>query len=86
VILFAVNDQREAIDHPLDFSAFGRHSQTLEVWTLADTRHAGEPDATNSFADPDRVMPVRSTFEAASPQFTYHFPPLSLTVMRWSVR
>ena len=49
VILFAVNDQREAIERPLDFSAFGRDGQTLEVWTLADTRDAGEPDATNSF-------------------------------------
>jgi alpha-L-arabinofuranosidase len=86
VILFAVNDQREAIERPLDFSAFGRDGQTLEVWTLTDTRHAGEPDATNSFADPDRVVPVRSTFEAAAPRFNYRFPPLSLTVVRWSVR
>jgi alpha-N-arabinofuranosidase len=86
VVLFAVNDQREAIDRPLDFSAFGRDGQMIEVWTLTDTRNAGEPDATNSFGDPDRVVPVRSAFEAASPRFTYQFPPLSLTVMRWSGR
>jgi alpha-L-arabinofuranosidase len=86
VMLFAVNDQREPIERPLDFSAFGRAGQTLEVWTLTDTRHAGEPDVTNSFGDPERVVPVRSTFEAASPRFAYPFPPLSLTVMRWLVR
>jgi alpha-L-arabinofuranosidase len=86
VVLFAINDQREPIERPLDFSAFGRDAQTLEVWTLADTRHAGEPDVTNNFADPERVVPTRSTFEAASPRFSYAFPPLSLTVMRWVVR
>jgi alpha-N-arabinofuranosidase len=83
VILFAVNDQRASIERPLDFSAFGRGGQTLEVWTLADTRHAGEPDATNSLGDADRVSPIRSTYEAGSPRFSYPFPPLSLTVMRW---
>jgi alpha-N-arabinofuranosidase len=86
VILFAVNDPRESIERPLDFSAFAGEGQTLEVWTLTDTRHAGEPDATNSFSDPERVTPVRSTFEAGSPRFTYPYPPLSLTVMRWRVR
>ncbi len=86
VVLFAVNDQREAIERPLDFSAFGRDGQAFDVWTLADTRKAGEPDATNSFADPERVVPVHSTRAAASPRFTYRFPPLSLTVMRWDVR
>lgn len=86
VVLFAVNDQREAIERPLDFSAFGREGQTVEVWTLADTRSAGEPDATNSFAEPERVVPTRSTFEAGSARFNYTFPPLSLCVLRWSLR
>ncbi len=86
VILLAVNDRLEAVTRPLDFSAFGPDGQTLEVWTLADTKHAGEPDVTNSFADPDRLVPTRSTFAAASPRFDYAFPPLSLTVLRWSVR
>jgi alpha-L-arabinofuranosidase len=86
VMLFAVNDGREPIERPLDFSAFGQNGQTLEILTLTDTRHAGEPDVTNRFADPERVVPIRSTLNAASPRFTYPFPPLSLTVMRWSVR
>ena len=45
VILFAVNDRAEPIERPLDFSAFGSEGQAIEVWTLADTRQAGEPDA-----------------------------------------
>ncbi len=60
VVLLAVNDRLEPVSRPLDFSAFGRDGQTLEVWTLADTKHAGEPDVTNNFADPERVVPVRS--------------------------
>ncbi len=86
VILFAVNDRAEPIERPLDFSAFGREGQAIEVWTLADTRQAGEPDATNTFADPDRVVPARSTYKAASPRFSYHFPRFTLTVMKWSVQ
>jgi alpha-N-arabinofuranosidase len=86
VILLAVNDRLEAVTRPLDFSAFGHDGQELEVWTLADTKHAGEPDVTNSFADPDRVIPTRSTFAASSPRFEYGFPPLSLTVLRWAIR
>ena len=81
VVLFAVNPGLEAISRPLDFSAFGVKGQELEAWTLADTRNAGEPDAANSFDAPERVVPRRSTVVAASPRFTYRFPPLSLSVL-----
>ena len=57
--------------------------RSFEAWTLADTRNAGEPDAANSFNAPERVVPRRSTVVAASPRFTYRFPPLSLSVLRW---
>ncbi|HWE39291.1 MAG TPA: alpha-L-arabinofuranosidase C-terminal domain-containing protein [Isosphaeraceae bacterium] len=85
VVLLAVNDGPEPVVRPLDFSAFGRDGQELEVWTLADSRQAGEPDATNGFADLDRIAPRRSTFPAAGPRFEYRFPALSLTVLRWRV-
>jgi hypothetical protein len=55
------------------------------VWTLTDTKHAGEPDVVNSFAEPGRVVPVASKFRAAA-RFDYRFPALSLTVLRWKVR
>jgi alpha-N-arabinofuranosidase len=85
VVLLAVNDGLDPIMRPLDLSAFGKDGQDVEIWTLTDTKHAVEPDVTNSFGDPERVVPVRSTFRAPSPKFDYSFGPLSLTVLRWRV-
>jgi alpha-N-arabinofuranosidase len=89
VVLMAVNDQLKTIEHRLDFSAFetkgsGRR-QEIEVWTLADTQNAGEPDVTNTFAEPERIVPRRTSFTVASSQFEFRFPPLSLTVLRWVI-
>jgi alpha-N-arabinofuranosidase len=84
--LFAVNAALEDVTRPLDLSAFGDGGQEADVWTLADTKHAGEPDVTNSFAEPGRVVPVASKFRTASARFGYRFPALSLTVLRWKVR
>jgi alpha-L-arabinofuranosidase len=86
VALFAVNDTRAEITCPLDFSAFGTKGQRIAVWTLADRQHAGEPDVANSFAEPERVAPVRGTWRAHAARVDYPFPPLSLTVLRWKVR
>lgn len=83
VILFAVNDTLQDMTRSLDFSSFGAKGQKVSVWTLADSRKAGEPDVTNSFSDPRRVVARKSTFEARSPRFAYRFPALSLTVLRW---
>ena len=85
VVLFAVNDTLASIARPLDFSAFGTAGRRLAVWTLTDRRHAGEPDVANSFAEPERVAPVRATFRAHAARFDYPFPPLSLTVLRCQV-
>jgi alpha-N-arabinofuranosidase len=84
--LFAVNPSLSAVSRPLDLSAFDVAGQDAAVWTLADTRHAGEPDVTNSFAEPQRVVPVESKFHTGSAQFVYRFPPLSVTVLRWRLR
>ena len=90
VIVLAVNDGLAAVTRLLDFSAHARsEGKTLpavEVWTLGDTHHAGEPDATNSFAEPERVATRRSTFTPGSVRFDYRFPPLSLTVLKWPLR
>jgi len=83
VVFFAINSSTEDITRPLDFSAFGAQGQSVEVWTLEDRDHAGEPDAANSFGDPERIATRPSTFPAATPQFAYRFPKLSLTVLRW---
>jgi alpha-N-arabinofuranosidase len=84
--LFAVNATTRDVTRPLDLSAFGEGGQEATVWTLTDTRHAGEPDVANSFAEPDRVVPVETKFRAASARFDYRFPALSLTVIQWRVQ
>jgi len=86
VVLFVVNDTLSAATCPLDFSAFGSNGQSVAVWTLTDRQHAGEPDVANSFAEPERVVPVQATFRAHAARFDYPFPPLSLTVLRWKVK
>ena len=86
LVLFAVNPTQSEISRPLDLTAFGNGGQDAKVWTLADTRRAGEPDVANSFDAPDRVIAVESTFQADAAKFNYRFPPLSLTVLRWVVK
>ena len=84
--MFIVNDTLAVITCPLDFSAFGSGGRGMAVWTLTDRQHAGEPDVANSFAEPERVTPVQTTFRARAARFDYPFPPLSLTVLRWKVK
>ncbi len=87
VILFAINDGLVPITRTLDFSAFkGDHAQghRVEMWRLSDQKAAGEPDATNNFAEPERITSRNiGTMLPASPRFEYQFPPLSLTVLKW---
>jgi hypothetical protein len=75
------------IARPLDFSAFagdGGQAHRLVVWTLADSKGAGEPDATNTFAEPERITSSqRVVIAPQSPRFAFQFPALSLTVLRW---
>jgi alpha-N-arabinofuranosidase len=85
VTLFAVNPGLEEITRSLDFSAFGAEGQTVAVWTVADRDRAGEPDMANSFADPERVTAVQTSLQVPAAKFTFRFPALSLTVLRWRV-
>ena len=85
VVLLAVNAELRDVARRLDLSAFGDGAQEVDTWTLHDRRHSGEPDAVNSFDDPERVAPERSRFQAASSRFEYTFPALSVTEMRWRV-
>jgi alpha-L-arabinofuranosidase len=84
--LFAVNPTLAEIKRPVDLSAFGDQGQEAEVWTLADTKQAGEPDVSNSFAEPERATAIASKFRATAARFEYRFPALSLTVLRWKTR
>jgi alpha-L-arabinofuranosidase len=86
VTLFAVNAGLSDVTRPLDLTAFGDAAQDVEVWTLADRRKAGEPDVSNSFGDRERVAVTASRLQAPSGCFSYCFPALSLTVLRWRVK
>ncbi len=87
VILFAVNDSLVPISRPLDFSAFagdGSEGHRVVVWTLSDQKEAGEPDVTNNFAEPSRVISRQTeVISPASARFVFRFPALSLSVLRW---
>jgi alpha-N-arabinofuranosidase len=83
--IFAVNASSIDVTRPIDLTAFGDANdaeEEIEIWTLADTHDAGEADVVNSFAEPERVVPVASKIKAAA-RFDYCFPKLSLTLMKW---
>jgi alpha-L-arabinofuranosidase len=86
VTLFAVNMNAKELIRPIDLSAFGADGQEVNVWTLTDTKRAKEPDATNSFTTPERIIPVESKYRATASKFDYRFPTYSLTVMQWKVK
>jgi alpha-L-arabinofuranosidase len=76
--LFVVNEEQVPKVRKLDLSAFGA-PDSAEVWTLTDRRHAGQPDVSNSFEEPDRVSPVHGKCSLTD---GVTFEPLSLTVLR----
>lgn len=87
VTLFVVNPSLDDLPRALDLSAFGSGDRELKVWTIADREKAGEPDVTNSFADPMRVSTVASTVHAASTRdVRYTFPKLSITCIQCASR
>ena len=83
VTLFAVNDTLTDLVRPLDLSAFGPREKSISVWTLTDRKRAGEPDAANSFDEPERIAVVASRRRVPGTRFACRFPALSLTVLRW---
>jgi alpha-N-arabinofuranosidase len=85
VTIFAVNATLDDITRPLNLTAFGDQAQEIAVWTLTDKKQIGEPDAANSFAEPERIVPVESKFHATSGKFEFRFPALSVTVIQWNV-
>jgi alpha-L-arabinofuranosidase len=83
--LFAVNYTDREISRPIDLSHFEIRDKSVDVWTLADGRRPVEPDAANSFDDPERIRPVHSIRAAITGANQYRFPAFSLTVLRLKV-
>lgn len=87
ITLFAVNPTTGDLDRTLDLAAFGRGAKDLKVWTISDFESAGEPDATNSFDDPERITVVASSVHAPSPAIlSFRFPKLSITCLEFAAR
>jgi alpha-L-arabinofuranosidase len=84
--LFAVNATSEDIPRGVDVSAFGSHGRDFSIWTLADTKHQGQREITNSFEDPERITVSTSKLKTDGAQYEYRFPALSLTVLQCSVQ
>ncbi|HVT13279.1 MAG TPA: alpha-L-arabinofuranosidase C-terminal domain-containing protein [Fimbriimonadaceae bacterium] len=76
--LFVVNESMETVSRHFDLPGDWKDA---EVWTLADTKKADEPDATNSFDDPRRIVPASSRAKVGGSVMDYQFSPLSLTVL-----
>jgi len=85
LILFVVNDTVKPVKADIDLSEFGLHAQKAECWVLADRKKAGEPDAANSFAEPERISPRQSSMNWPQDVQKVQFAPLSLTVLRLKV-
>ena len=49
------------------------------------TSYRLEPDVTNTFAEPERITPVRSTIRLDGTKLEFKFPAYSLTVLRFNV-
>ena len=47
---------------------------------------AGAPEDTNSITEPNKIVPVTTTAEGLSAEFTRPFPPYSITVLRLKAR
>jgi alpha-N-arabinofuranosidase len=84
VTLFAVNSTAADVERTLDISALSHGAVDVSIQTLGDRDRAGEPDATNSFADPERISLAASNLHAAGPKFHYRFPAFTLTVLRFA--
>ena len=76
-----VNPQPAAVPLVIDIKGVGSLAAAAEVETLA-----AEPDATNSLAEPSKVVAVQSKIADAKPAFTYTVPGHSITVLKWHSR
>jgi len=80
-ILKVVNGGKSPAAVKLDFAGAKKIDSKATVFTLASASLKDE----NSFAAPQKVSPVEAKIKITSPQFSYAFPPDSLTVLRLKI-
>ena len=83
--LFVVNPAKEPATKTVDLTAFGNVASTARVWTVADADDARDPEATNTFARPERIATRTTTISIAGQRFSYRFPAYSVTLMELSI-
>ena len=81
--LFCVNGSPDSVSKVLNVSGLGgawKPSAKRGHWVTQVA--AGEPDVSNTFEHPTRVDVKRGRIPVAGPRLSYHFAPLTLTVMQ----
>ncbi len=81
VAIFIVNTSLEPRKRTLDLAPLSPQPGDADCWTLADTAHAGERDAFNSWRQPERIRPQSAKASVVEGKLAHEFPPLSLTVL-----
>ena len=76
-----MNTSLEPRKRTLDLTPLSPQPGDADCWTLADTAHAGERDAFNSWRQPERIRPESAKASVVDGKLVHEFPPLSLTVL-----
>ena len=83
--LLMVNPLREPVTRTIDLSALGKLERAARVWTIADADDARDPEATNSFARPERIAARLQIQGVPGPRFNHRFPAYSVSVIELAV-
>jgi alpha-N-arabinofuranosidase len=79
--LFVVNAGPGACRLRVDVSELAPHGEARS-WTLADSAGAGEPQAVNSFLEPERIAPVEGMSRCENGRIRQVLAAMSLTVLQ----
>lgn len=81
VVLKVVNPTATPVAASIDLRGVTRVTAPGTIFTLGNANATAE----NTLDHPNFVVPVKSVYPAPDPEFTYHFTPNSLTVLRLPV-
>jgi alpha-L-arabinofuranosidase len=78
IILKAVNPGPDPLDTTIRINGSVKLRPTARVITLASAK----PTDDNTLDEPNKVVPVESSFDGVGPEFKYFLMPYSLTIIR----
>ena len=81
IILKLVNPATNSVSLQIEISGVTSLASKGTAITLA-----GNPDDSNSMAQPKKVVPVTKTLRGIKPGFTYKLPPSSIVVLKLKAR